>query len=514
MLWTPLAGALLMWLPGRWVPHPLADRFRDYLTIATSAMSLAFVLGVAASVRHPLKFRVGPVEFYLDALSILFVLLVSVVTLAASFYVRPCLGEADGRTVERRSYRRRTLFYSLFNLFHFTMVLVPVVSNLVVLWIGIELTTVTSTVLVAAERGRDQFEAAWKYIVITSTGIIFALLGTLFLASAMPVGIRPTMDWPHLAAIGGGWERGLVQLSFLFVLVGYGTKAGLAPMHTWLPDAHGQAPYPVSALLSGVLLKSALYAILRFYVVTNTALADGGRFTSRVLVGSGLLSLVVAIPLILKRNPLKRVLAYHSLEHMGIITFGLGIGGPVAVFGALLHVLNHGVTKSLMFLGYGNVQDLYPAAATGGRDEVPIGERARGGVLRAMPWTGTLLALGGFALVGSPPFSIFLSEFLILWGAVGRLRSQPSTWLIVDIVVFISSVTMIFAGLVRHLGHLLLGHRPERAQPETPRRVLPLLALFAGVALLGVTVPDLSVLPLHRLLTDGVQVVCGQGGCR
>jgi hydrogenase-4 component F len=502
------------------------NRLQDYATTGTSVLSTALTLALAATAHQPQTFRVLFIGMYVDSLSIYFLLLVGVVAMAASFYIGPYL-----RSHHAASPGKQALFYSLFNLFHLTMVFVPMVSNLVILWIGIELTTITSTALIVVEGGRRHFEAAWKYIMITSTGIIFALLGTLFLATAIHGKLaHPSMSWHNLLVIAPHLNPSLVRLSFLFVLVGYGTKAGLAPMHTWLPDAHGEAAYPVSALLSGVLLKSALYAILRFIIITNSSLRST-IFTSNVMLIAGLLSLVVATPLILRRSRFKRTLAYHSLEHMGIIVVGIGIGGPIALFGALLHVLNHGVTKSLMFLGYGNVQDNYQArnvVAAGhheaGDHEAPHqepGHQEAGpdadddvtGVIRAMPTTGWMLALGGLALVGSPPFSIFLSEFIILWGGVQRLINAPSGWLIFVLVVFVLSVTLIFCGLIRHLGRMLLGEPEFRPKRATARRIVPLLVLFGLVLLLGVTVPAFGVLNLQRLLHESVAIMC-QGGCR
>jgi hydrogenase-4 component F len=526
LLFLPLVGAILVWLPplARSGVDPTAQlraiRLQNYLTTATSFGSLALVLLIAARYRGPLRVPVLGVDLYLDSLSIYFLVLVTFVALISSCYTGP-------------AWRRRlgtgavppTVFFSLFNLFLFTMVLVPMVSNLVVLWIGIELTTVTSTILVAAERTREHFEAAWKYIIITSTGIIFALLGTLFLASAIPSeDHQQTMSWPSLLSIAHRLDPNLARLSFLFILLGYGAKAGFAPMHTWLPDAHGQAPYPVSALLSGVLLKSGLYVILRFLTITNAALTDHGLFTSRMLISIGLLSMLTATPLILKRNPFKRVLAYHSLQHMGIITIGIGIGGPVALFGALLHMLNHGVTKSLLFLAFGNVQENFPPPAGPAAAPLPqpaaeattVDEDDRAseyrGVLRALPWTGSLMALGGLALVGSPPFSIFLSEFLILWGGIRRIIDEPTPWLIIALVAFLVSVTLIFAGLVRHLGRLLMGPPNTPYQRESPMQVVPLLGLFAVIVLLGLVIPGSGPLNLQRILQDSVTIVCS-GRC-
>ncbi|MEW5720167.1 MAG: proton-conducting transporter membrane subunit, partial [Chloroflexota bacterium] len=431
------------------------------------------------------------------------VLLVNLVALAASLYIRHYLSH-QAEVFPQQS-TDATRFHVIFNLFHFTMLLVPMVDNLVLLWICVELTTITSTILVGHRRDRLALEAAWKYIVITSTGIIFALLGTLFLANANPAG--ESMNWSQLAKVASRFDPNFVKLSFLFILVGYGAKAGFAPMHTWLPDGHGEAPFPVSALLSGVLLKSALYAILRFYTLTNLALGDT-LFTSRILLVSGLFSLALATPFILKRNRFKRVLAYHSLEHMGIITFGLGIGGNIALFGALLHALNHAITKALMFLAFGNVQVSY-ARVRGDEEEHVVG------ILRAMPITGLVLALGGLALVGAPPFNIFLSEFIILWAAVQQAVEQSSFGLAAATALFVLSVTLIFAGLVRHLGRMLIGIPPSDVKPETVGHVLPLLVLFAIVLVFGFTVPSIGLWDIPRLLRQSVLVIeCGVLPCR
>jgi hydrogenase-4 component F len=350
--------------------------------------------------------------------------------------------------------------------------------------------------------------------MITSTGIIFALLGTMFLANAAGglVGIareqgypNSVMNWTFLMQHGSELKPNLVRLSFLFILIGYGTKAGFAPMHTWLPDGHGEAPAPISALLSGVLLKSALYVILRFYTIINTSLTNN-TFTSTILLGSAMLSLVIATPFILKKNRFKRVLAYHSLEHMGIITFGIGIGGSVALFGALLHTLNHAITKSLMFLSYGNIWRRYREAEPDARSATPTG------VLRRMPITGAFLSLGGLALVGTPPFNVFMSEWIMLWGALQRLdlfnlnRVPDALWWlrVMAIMVFILSTTLIFYGLVRHLARMMLSNAAgERRLRERFSDLVPLVALLLAVIVLGVWIPP----ALSRLIALSVEIV-------
>jgi hydrogenase-4 component F len=302
------------------------------------------------------------------------------------------------------------------------------------------------------------------------------------------------MHWSFLGRpeIAAALEPRLVALSFLFVLVGYGTKAGFAPMHTWLPDVHGEAPSPVSALLSGVLLKSALYAILRFYTISNLN-RGSATFTSAALLCTGLLSLVLAIPFILKPNKFKRILAYHSLEHIGIIAFGIGIGGPIALFGALLHALNHALTKALMFLGFEQVRQRY-AASLGSAD---LDERSIRGVLRTMPSSGLILLFGGLGLVGAPPFNLFLSEFIILWAALDKILHPQSALFppgiyIVAISLFLITITMIFGGLVGHLARLLLD-RPAPAfdsiREERPTHLLPLVALLIIITLMGFWIP-------------------------
>jgi hydrogenase-4 component F len=306
-------------------------------------------------------------------------------------------------------------------------------------------------------------------------------------------------------------------------LLGYGAKAGLAPLHTWLPDVHGEAPTPVSAMLSGVLLKTALFALLRWASITNAAL--GSRtFTSGLFLAFGLLSIVVATLAIPKANKFKRVLAYHSLEHMGIIAFGLGIGTPLAIFGALLHALNHAMTKSLMFLTFGNIRQHYAAVV---KDEAATGsgqgmaamqttdEDHIQGVFKAMPASGALLGLGGLSLVGSPPFSIFLSELIILWAAIRLAWGGGSAIIMTATGIFVVSITLIFGGLISHLAKLLLDVPPVLVERERQLRLWPLYVLLGLLLLVGIILPLSGSLGLWALLNRSVCIVLGGGGvCR
>lgn len=507
-LFFPLVATALEWGFWKWGHRFAPERVQPLralglLTAGASLISFAlsvFLLLLVVNGGEPIQFLpfgIPYFAFYLDALSVYFIFLVNVVAFISSWSAVNYLESYLSIHPQADPLR----FHILFNGFHFTMLLVAMVDNLVVLWIAVEFTTLVSTMLVAYRQDRNALEAAWKYIIITSTGIIFALLGTMFLAMALPK-LPPdiassAMNWSRLRDLAGSLNLDFVKLSFFFILIGYGTKAGLAPMFTWLPDGHGEAPAPVSAMLSGVLLKSALYAILRFYTITNIATqkqVQSTDFTSNLLLGAGLLSLGMAVPFIIKTNPFKRVLAYHSLEHMGIITFGLGIGGELALFGALLHALNHALTKALMFLTFGRVQNEF--------EKCGIAQEDIRGVLKTMPWTSSVLFLGGLALVGSPPFNIFMSELIILWGAIEQLGQTGQTWQIIAIGLFLVSILLIFGGLVRHLGKMLLGPRLVLPVQEKMSYLLPLFLLLMVILVTGVT-----LFPLAELLRRSVTIV-------
>lgn len=499
---------LLVGFLGRVKPL-LTERLLSTITFVSSFLLLAVSIWMLLTQPKDASFTFW-VDFRVDALSIFMILLINIVAFAASWNSLAYLGGMPA-SPEKPWWQQKIGFHALINLFHFTMLLVPLTDNLVVVWIAIELTTVGSAILIVYEGKKESWEATWKYLIITSTGIVLALLGTIFLASHEPgadilnLATSPyqLLDWKFLIDNSDNLNHQLVWFAFLFALVGYGTKAGLAPLHTWLPDGHGEAPAPISALLSGVLLKASFYVILRFYILTNAVLRDTHPdWTSYTFLIVGLLSLLMATPFILKENPFKRVLAYHSLEHMGIIAFGFGIGGPIAIAGALLHMLNHAITKALMFLAYGNISRKYE------KEGIPIT-----GALRSMPWSGSLLTLGGLALVGTPPFNIFMSELIILWGALSRFIPgkspdqpiYPKSIASIAIAIFIISTTLIFYGLVNHLKKLILGKPKKEILREkfTWPSIAPIFFLFALMFLFGVWI----VPPLANLVHESVRIV-------
>jgi hydrogenase-4 component F len=541
--------------------------FLTWATIIASGTSVFFSIWLIQGYHAEIQGRVWPfgsfipniVQYNVDGLSIFFISVVNVVAFFSSIFTYQ-INERGGEP-STKMYK----FHVYFNLFHLVMLLVPFFSNLLVVWSLIALTTVTSVPLIAFPKSRKSEddptlklsveerikaaglnrrsrEAALKYVVISAFSLTFALLGTLLFGVALRQPL--SLDWFQLQM---SFHTGnsaaipeLLALSFLLILLGYGAKAGMFPMHTWLPDSHGQAPSPVSALLSGVLLKSALYVILRFFVLTSMALnlwkPASGIFAANALAAFGLLSLVMATPFILNTNPrnrFKRVLAYHSLEHMGIIMFAFGIATPLAFFGALLHVLNHGFTKALMFLGYGRVQYAY------GRDKYPLEtpedeSKYVQGTLQKMPVTGSILGFGGMALVGSPPFSIFFSEFIILLAAIQKWGLYP-TWESlggkVAIVLYSSSIALIFAGLTIHMGRLLLGKTPEPPPPSPDEEQAPskidlqkektawryrAISWTALIALLiiGMTFTTFTTWPWTNALHDSICFLSGGATCQ
>lgn len=375
---------------------------------------------------------------FADMFSAYLVFIISIVGFVASVYsvgymrIEMTHGALD--------FKRLKLYYGMFQIFMFSMLLVGV-TNILGLWIAIEMTTLVSAPLMIIYSKKSSVEAAWKYLIICTVGITFALFGTIltYYAAVQVLGEGgEALNWASLVAVADRFDPVLMKIAFIFILIGYGTKVGLAPMHTWLPDAHSEAPSPVSALLSGVLLNCAMYGIIRFHTITSRSAGPG--FSGSLLILFGLLSVGVAVPFIILQKDYKRLLAYSSVEHMGIIAIGIGFGGFYGIFGALLHMFNHAMTKSLMFFGAGTVLLKY---------NTKLIENVSG-MVRSMPVAGPLFVLGGLAITGTPPFSIFLSEFTVLVAGFSQGRIIPAVILLIFII-------MIFAGLFNHISRMAFG---------------------------------------------------------
>jgi hydrogenase-4 component F len=355
------------------------------------------------------------------------------------------------------------------------------------MWVAIEATTITSAMLIPLHVTKASVEASWKYILIGSVGIALAFGGTV-LAYFDFVNLagrhEAALNWTVLMAAAPHLHRPVIQVAFVFILVGYGTKAGLAPMHTWLPDAHSEAPAPVSAMMSGVLLAVALYAVMRWEAVVNAAVGPG--FTDGLFLTLGLLSVVIgAFSLVIQRN-YKRMLAYSSIEHTGLVCVGLALG-PLGTFAAMLHLLNHTLAKSTMFFLAGRVLHRYGTTDIG----------RVSGLLAVMPWTGGLFAVGMLAVLGLPPFGLFISEFALL--RAGFAAGRP--W-VMGLVLLL--LTVAFVSMIGHLHRMLYGP-PAAGVPAGEASAWPLVPLgvcVTALVVLGLALPA----PLETLLQQIVDI--------
>ncbi len=457
-------------------------------TISISGSIITLLLGLAL-VYDVYRYNVIVTwqnALFADAFSAFIVLIVSIVGFVASLYSLGYMGhELEHDIIDVKKLR---FYYSLFHVFMFTMLLVGVTNNLG-LWIAIEMTTLVSALLMILYSRKSSVEAAWKYMIICTVGITFALFGTIltYFAAVNILGeTGDALNWTALIAVADQFDPTIMKLAFIFILIGYGTKAGLAPMHTWLPDAHSEAPTPVSALLSGVLLNCAMYGIIRFYTIATKS--TGEAFTSNLLIIFGLLSLGIAVPFILLQEDYKRLLAYSSVEHMGIIALGIGFGGVYGIFGAILHMFNHAMTKSLMFFGAGNIllkhetKEIFNVS----------------GVVKSMPATGAMFVVGALAITGSPPFSIFISEFTIL-------ASGFSQGHIVASVLFLLFIIMIFAGFFNNVSRMAFGTpKPGVEKGDMGRWTLVAMGiLMVFIIVLGVYIPP----PFYEMIMRVVEIV-------
>lgn len=451
-----------------------AKKIRAYGIINACGYSITLFAAFSLLCKANLNLTPGKILnfFYLDTLSVFFLFVVSIISFAAALYSISYISKDMESGV--LSPVKAKVYYLFFNLFSCSMFFVPAVNNLGMMWVGIEMTTLISAFLVGFYNTKRSVEAAWKYIIICSLGIILALLGTMLFYYAFSVsGAEKSLNWTDMFSVSVIPEqRNLIKIAFIFILIGYGTKAGLAPMHTWLPDAHSQAVAPISALLSGVLLKTALYAILRFGIIVNKNL--GFQYFGNLLLLFGLISLGVSCGLILVQKDLKRLLAYSSIEHVGIISVGFGLGSPLALWGAFMHIFNHAVTKSLMFFGAGNIVVKYK------RHNMNTIK----GVIGSMPFSGIMVLLGVFALTGFPPFSIFISEILIIAGAFLK-----GSYLIAALLLFF--VVVIFAGIIYHFGGMLFGSAPKEMRPsaEPLSSKTAFIFLLFQICLFGILLP-------------------------
>src|SRR3954466_6856348 len=400
VLALPLSGGIFLALAGH---HRYAPEFNSAFSFLTfvAAMRLAVMVVDRGS------FVALDELFFVDPFNVFLVALTAFVSFTTTLFSRPYMRNEEARG--KLSPNMMRLYHSMFQVFGFTMLLALLTNNIGILWVAMEAATLATVLLVSLYRTPASLEAAWKYFILCGVGIAQALFGTilLYFAAEKVLGAGGNaLLWTELNQVKASLEPTVLALAFVFLLVGYGTKVGLVPLHNWLPDAHAEGPTPVSAVLSGLLLNVALYAVVRCKVLVDGALPHA--FAKNLMIGFGLLSVVVAALLLSRQKDIKRLFAYSSIEHMGIVTFAFGMGGMVANFAALLHMTVHSLTKSAIFFTVGHATQ---KTGTQVMDDIR-------GLITISPMLGWGLVLATLAILGMPPFGVFTSEFMVLTTAM------------------------------------------------------------------------------------------------
>ena len=462
VLGLPLLGALLQAVWGN----------RPWAAELNASMSLLTFLGAAALTAKVIS--LGPMTiwgelFFIDPFNVFLVALTALVGFTTALFGRVYMRVEQERG--KLSAGRLRLYHSMYQMFMFTMLLALTTNNVGILWVAMEAATLATVLLVSLYRTPSGIEAAWKYFILCGVGIAQALFGTilLYLAAEKVLGAGGSaLLWTHLHAVQDQLEPNVLSIAFDFLLVGYGTKVGLVPLHNWLPDAHAEGPTPISAVLSGLLLNVALYAVVRNKVLVDGAL--GTHLAGNLMMGFGLLSVIVAAFFLSRQKDVKRLFAYSSVEHMGIITFAFGMGGPVASFAGLLHMTAHSLTKSAIFFAVGHATQ---------KTGTQVIDQIRG-LIHTSPVVGWGLMLGAIAILGIPPFGVFASEFLILTTA---MQQQP--W---ATPILLTGLAVAFAAIFSKAQAMVFGTTTAQRLPHPPA-VLPVFVHLLIVLVLGLYIP-------------------------
>jgi hydrogenase-4 component F len=479
VLLIPLAGMVLLGLRGE------DSHGAGRLNVHCNAWALAASVWLAVDVLlHGPRLSPGQL-LYVDSFNVYLIVLTAFVGLTTSIFSSPYMAHEE--ETGRVSGKRLRLYHSMYQGFMLAMYLVLTTNNMGVLWVAMEGATLATVLLVSLYRTPESVEAAWKYFILCGVGIAQALFGTvlLYFAAEQKLGVGgDALLWTVLHANAGSLEPSIMGLAFVFLLVGYGTKIGLVPLHNWLPDAHSEGPTPMSAILSGLLLNDALYAVVRCKMLVDGSL--GTHLAGHLMMGFGLLSFLVAALFLHRQTDIKRLFSYSSIEHMGLMTFAFGIGSPWATFAALFHMTTHSLTKSAIFVTVGH------AAQLAGTQRMA---RIRGLIL-TQPAIGWGLLIGTVAIAGFPPFGVFASEFLVL---VATMHDYP--WLTPLLLV---GIGIAFAGLFRHLQPMVYGDSPE-GQTAIPANLWPVMIHLVLVLWLGLSVPGF----LGNWFNQATQLISG-----
>jgi hydrogenase-4 component F len=478
-LLVPLIATAVFAIIGHW-------KHAGTLNILICAVTFATSLQLAVNIFNSGAMITPGGMFYIDPFNVYLILVNALVGLTTSIFSRPYM--AHEVKIGRVDNGRMRLYHSMFQGFLLTMLIALATNNLGILWVSVEGATLATVLLVSLYRTPESIEAGWKYFILCGVGIAQALFGTVlvYFAAENAVPGEGSLLWSVLQEHANQLEPTVLLLAFVFLLVGYGTKIGLVPLHNWLPDAHSEGPTPMSAILSGLLLNIALYAVVRYKMLIEPALNN--HLPSYMMMGFGMLSFSVAGLLLHRQRDVKRMFSYSSIEHMGLMTFAFGLGGPLATFGALLHMIVHSLTKSAIFITVGHAAHI---AGTQTITEIR-------GLIRTQPAVGWTFLLGTVAIAGFPPFGVFTSEFLLF---TATMKSFP--WLVVPLLV---GLAVAFAGLFRHIQPMVFGEPPEGQLP-VKANMLPIIFHLVLVLWLGISIPSV----LANWLDQATIMVVGKG---
>ncbi|WAK04044.1 hydrogenase 4 subunit F [Methylobacter sp. YRD-M1] len=438
------------------------------LNIRLNAVNLVATVWLAINVLREGTILSSGKAFLIDPFNVYLIVLTAFVGLTTAIFSAPYMEHE--KEIGRLNDARLKLYHAMYQGFMLSMYLVLMTNNMGILWVAMEGATLATVLLVSLYRTPESVEAAWKYFILCGVGIAQALFGTILLYyAAEQVGsLENALLWSVLYENADKLNPEVLEIAFVFLLIGYGTKIGLVPLHNWLPDAHSEGPTPMSAVLSGLLLNDALYAVVR-----NKMLVDGASHSDMagfLMMGFGLLSFLVGALFLHRQKDIKRLFSYSSIEHMGMMTFAFGIGGPLATFAALLHMTVHSLTKSAIFVTVGHASQL---AGTQSMEKIR-------GLIKTQPEIGWGLLIGTVSIAGFPPFGVFTSEFLVL---LATMHSYP--WLA---PLLLLGIGIAFAGLFRHIQPIVYGDKPEGQQP-IKANLWPVMIHLGLVLWLGLAIP-------------------------
>jgi len=478
ILAIPLLGSMLMGLIGH---RELAPEVNTGLSLGT--MIAVVILSMEVLSTGP-SFAFGE-SFHVDSLNGLLITLTAFVGLTTSLFSRSYMRVE--RDIGRMTSVRMRIYHSMYQLFMFTMLLALLTNNIGILWVAMEIATLAAVLLVSIYRTAAALEAAWKYFILCGVGISLALFGTIliYLAAERQLGgSTSAFLWTNLNAVKMQLEPAIMSIAFVFLLVGYGTKMGLVPLHSWLADAHAEGPTPVSAVLSGLLLNVALYTVLRFKVLADGSMQNG--LPGKMLVGFGLITVLVATFSLSRQKDVKRMFSYSSIEHIGLMTFAFGLGGPIATYAGLLHMTVHSLVKSAIFFTVGH-------ACQKAGTQIIADIR---GLVKVSPTVGWGLVVGSLAILGMPPFGVFASEFLIITTSMQELPWATP--------ILLLGLGVAFATIFSFVQSMAFGETTAKPLAHPPA-LLPVFIHLGLALMLGLYIPPY----LNEWFGQAVKIITG-----